>query len=121
GDRLGRSGPGRVPIALSIDLMKGNHMAIGPGQYDDLCTRVREESQAQAVVLIVLGGNKGNGFSMQAQMWDGSPRTAMGVAAIAAMKAWDPDKDPEPDGWVRHVPSFRRRPGGDKSKEYVRH
>ena len=25
----------------------------------------------------------------------------------------------EPDGWVRSVPDMRRRPDGDKSREYV--
>jgi hypothetical protein len=25
----------------------------------------------------------------------------------------------EPEGWVRSVPDMRRRPGGDKDKEYV--
>jgi hypothetical protein len=24
----------------------------------------------------------------------------------------------EPEGWVRSVPDMRRRPGGDKTKEY---
>lgn len=39
--------------------------------------------------------------------------------AIAAMKAWDPETQPEPDGWMRHIHTARRRPGGDASKEYV--
>lgn len=37
-----------------------------PGKYDDLCTMVREASQAEGVILIVINGNKGNGFSVQA-------------------------------------------------------
>lgn len=41
-------------------------MAIGPGKYDYLCTYVRESAQAEAVVVIVFGGNKGPGFSVQA-------------------------------------------------------
>lgn len=40
-------------------------MAIGEGKYDDVCTRVREELQAVGVVLIVMGGPKGNGFEVQ--------------------------------------------------------
>lgn len=40
-------------------------MAEGPGIYDDLCTHVREEAQAQGAVVIVLDGNKGSGFSAQ--------------------------------------------------------
>jgi hypothetical protein len=49
-------------------------MAVGPGKYDDLCTYVREqvgipwasESGGGGVIVIVVGGNKGNGFSCQA-------------------------------------------------------
>lgn len=40
-------------------------MNTGPGKYDDLCTLVRRRSNASAVVLIVLGGDKGSGFSLQ--------------------------------------------------------
>jgi hypothetical protein len=39
---------------------------IGPGKYDDVCTRVREELGAQGVIVAVLGGPFGNGFSLQA-------------------------------------------------------
>ena len=38
----------------------------GPGKYDDLATLVRERADAEAVVVVVLGGNKGSGFSVQA-------------------------------------------------------
>jgi hypothetical protein len=34
------------------------------GNYDDESERQLRESGAQAVVLIVIGGNKGNGFSV---------------------------------------------------------
>jgi hypothetical protein len=47
--------------------MRGeNLMADGPGKYDDLCTYVREQTQASAVVVIVVDGKKGSGFSVQA-------------------------------------------------------
>jgi hypothetical protein len=39
--------------------------------------------------------------------------------AIAAMQAWDPEKQKEPDGWMRHISTARRRPGGDASREYI--
>ena len=44
-------------------------MAIGPGKYDELCTLVRERAgitERGGVFVIVIGGNKGNGFSVQA-------------------------------------------------------
>jgi hypothetical protein len=41
---------------------------IGPGKYDDETTRVRQATQAEAVVLIVIGGNKGEGFAVQAPL-----------------------------------------------------
>ena len=37
----------------------------GPGKYDELCTAAREETKAVAVVLIVINGEHGNGFSCQ--------------------------------------------------------
>lgn len=41
---------------------------IGPGKYDDLCTMVREKSGAKAVLVIVIDGDKGTGFSCQADL-----------------------------------------------------
>jgi hypothetical protein len=40
-------------------------MALGPGIYDALCTYVREQSQAEGAIVIVLGGELGSGFSVQ--------------------------------------------------------
>lgn len=41
-------------------------MAEGPGKYDDLATLVRERAEAACVIVTVIGGNKGSGFSIQA-------------------------------------------------------
>ena len=41
-------------------------MTIGPGVYDAEATAARESTNAQAVVLIVVRGDKGSGFSCQA-------------------------------------------------------
>lgn len=38
--------------------------------------------------------------------------------AQAALEEWDGAG--EPDGWIRHQPSNRRRPDGDASREFVR-
>lgn len=43
-------------------------MALGPGKYDDECTLVRERVGAEGVVVIVMGGDRGNGFSCQADL-----------------------------------------------------
>lgn len=40
-------------------------MAIGPGKYDEACTAARIATGARGVLLIVLEGNQGNGFSCQ--------------------------------------------------------
>ncbi len=37
----------------------------GPGKYDNICTLVREGTEARGVIVIILGGNLGNGFSAQ--------------------------------------------------------
>jgi hypothetical protein len=40
-------------------------MAIGPGKYDEVCTVAREATNAKATILIIVGGKRGSGFSMQ--------------------------------------------------------
>jgi hypothetical protein len=40
-------------------------MADGPGKYDDYATHVREQTKAQGVLLVVLGGTRGHGFEFQ--------------------------------------------------------
>jgi hypothetical protein len=42
-------------------------MPIGPGKYDDICSKIRQEVNAKGVVLLILGGDKGDGFSCQAE------------------------------------------------------
>lgn len=37
----------------------------GPGKYDAACTAAREMTKAQVCLLLVLGGDMGNGFSVQ--------------------------------------------------------
>jgi hypothetical protein len=41
---------------------------MGPGKYDDLCTLVREKTGASGVIMIVVSGDKGSGFSCQADL-----------------------------------------------------
>jgi hypothetical protein len=43
-------------------------MAIGPGKYDAACTEAREKTGAAAVLLIVIDGTLGSGFSCQADL-----------------------------------------------------
>jgi hypothetical protein len=46
-------------------------MPLGPGKYDDLATLVRERAgitEDGGVIVIVLGGNRGNGFACQADL-----------------------------------------------------
>ena len=48
-------------------------MAIGPGKYDDLCTLARgyvgiPDDGSGGVIVIVVGGRRGNGFSCQADI-----------------------------------------------------
>jgi hypothetical protein len=41
-------------------------MAFGPGKYDSECTQIMVGEIAEAVLVIVLGGKRGSGFSCQA-------------------------------------------------------
>jgi hypothetical protein len=43
-------------------------VTIGPGKYDDEATWVRERTKASGVILIVIGGDKGQGFAAQATL-----------------------------------------------------
>lgn len=40
-------------------------MANGPGKYDDIATKVRKETEADGVVIVIINGKKGSGFSAQ--------------------------------------------------------
>lgn len=55
-------------------------MPEGPGKYDDVCTLARDLTNAEGVLLCVLGGSQGNGFSAQIQ----SPRQDEVLRAFAA-------------------------------------
>lgn len=50
-------------------------MPIGPGKYDDLCTRARDAAKAKMAVLVIVGGEKGDGFSVQVQAHPSDPLT----------------------------------------------
>jgi|GEM_PF-1729312 hypothetical protein len=41
-------------------------MPLGPRKYDEECTKIREETMAEGVLLIVINGKKGSGLSVQA-------------------------------------------------------
>jgi hypothetical protein len=57
-------------------------MPLGPGKYDDFCTYVREHVGG-SVVLIVMGGTRGNGFACQTDLetLHGLPELLESVAA----------------------------------------
>jgi hypothetical protein len=40
-------------------------MALGPGKYDDEATVVMEMTEASGVLVVVMGGDRGQGFSFQ--------------------------------------------------------
>ena len=42
---------------------------IEAGKYDDLCSLVRKGTDAHAVALLVIGGNRGNGYAFQSTSW----------------------------------------------------
>jgi hypothetical protein len=40
-------------------------MPVGPGKYDHLASQAREAADARAVLLMIIGGEQGGGFSFQ--------------------------------------------------------
>lgn len=63
-------------------------MAHGPGKYDDLCTHVRETVGAVGAMVIVIGGERGSGFSVQ-----GPPELTAGLPVVLRGMADDIEKD----------------------------
>jgi hypothetical protein len=59
-------------------------MTMGPGKYDDLCTKAREEAKAAGVLLLVIGGSRGGGFSVQSVSVDLTTRLPAILRSIAA-------------------------------------
>lgn len=53
-------------------------MPIGPGKYDDLATSVRRAAKAKTVIVMVIGGDRGSGFSVQTE----SPTAAHALPAL---------------------------------------
>lgn len=41
-------------------------MPMGPGAYDDICTDARQKARARGALLVIIGGERGEGFSCQA-------------------------------------------------------
>jgi hypothetical protein len=70
---------------------------MGPGKYDDLATYVREHAEAEAVVVIVLAGNNGSGFSVQAHARS-AQRLQSGMARLLRQVADDIDAEEEGTG-----------------------
>lgn len=52
--------------------------------------------------------------------WDEQWDYEFPSSALGAMATWNPDRDPEPSGWIRHPASGRRRAHGDPARETVR-
>lgn len=59
-------------------------MAIGPGKYDAQCTQVREAVHARGVLVIVIDGTQGSGFSAQ-----GDAETLVSVPEVLEAVAAD--------------------------------
>ena len=95
---------------------------IGPYTVDErglVASRILPDGREAAVAPLV--GSKGRltvgplGAGVYDEGWEYGTLDG----AIEAMDLWDPETEEEPAGWVRHVPSMRRRPGGDPKREYV--
>jgi hypothetical protein len=63
-------------------------MALGPGKYDAILTKAREQAKAESGVLIILGGAAGDGFSIQ-----GTAEVIATLPVVLRMIANDIEKD----------------------------
>lgn len=57
----------------------------GPGKYNDLCTHAMDQSGARVAIVIILGGHKGDGISVQAMggISDGATAELLRITADA--------------------------------------
>lgn len=62
-------------------------MPFGAGKYDELATLVRESTQAEAAVVLIGGGHRGDGFSVQ--LLTNDPVGAMRKLALALRETAD--------------------------------
>jgi hypothetical protein len=62
-------------------------MPFGAGKYDELASLVRETTQAEVAVVLVGGGARGDGFSVQ--LLTGDPITALRKVAVALRETAD--------------------------------
>jgi hypothetical protein len=65
-------------------------MPLGPGKYDDAATVARESTQATGLILIVLHGAHGSGFSAQ---FDSAMMNAGALADLLRVVARELDKE----------------------------
>ena len=63
-------------------------MPLGPGKYDHFCTQVKQQAKADGILLIVFGGERGDGFSIQAEAG-----TVLQLPTILRMVADDIERD----------------------------
>lgn len=62
-------------------------MPLGPGKYDPIATVAKESAKAEGVMLLVFGGEHGNGFAAQLP-----PRLLLSVPAILRQMADEIDR-----------------------------
>lgn len=69
-------------------------MALGPGKYDEQATALRHRTKAHSVVVIVIGGERGSGFSVQTE----SPTFAHALPALLRDMAKQIDRSIREEG-----------------------
>lgn len=58
-------------------------MPLGPGKYDAECSRVMKDTKAEAVIVLVVGGTRGHGFSLQYREGVKVEEITQGLRAVA--------------------------------------
>ena len=89
-------------------------------------TRLLPDGTVVALTLLLFGdvqlsvARPKHGGAPNLDSWDQAYHfdAAHGAQGVVMFLTYDPT-GPEPHGWTRHIPSERRRPGGDPAAEYV--
>lgn len=109
-------------LDLEVDGAYGTvrYLDTGGGGEGFLFQRTLDDGRLVAVMPLLFGrarlGIGPAGVQWFSDVWD-FPTVGR---AIAEATSWNPEADPEPVGWHRHVATGRYRPDGDATREYTK-
>ncbi len=116
-------GPGEIPPPGLDEVQMLEHAQASCPNYlwDCLAVRHFPDGRLAALRLLLFGAQVCVGtmerLSEPLGAWDDVWDYETLLTGYAGMALWEPEQDAEPEGWIRHLRSGRRRAGGDPETE----